>query len=94
MARGQGHIDSFAATSASRQPRSARALHILLIILFFCFVFALLFARAMNRGLAHDEYHYVAGGKLLADEFAIPYVDYPYIHFTKNPSKAQKFRDL
>lgn len=48
--------------------------------LFFLFIFALLFSRAMNYGLSHDEYQFVASGQLFESKLLLPYVDYPFLH--------------
>lgn len=39
-----------------------------------------LFSRAMNANISHDEYQFVAGGQLLANELMLPYLDYAYLH--------------
>jgi 4-amino-4-deoxy-L-arabinose transferase-like glycosyltransferase len=43
-------------------------------------VFALQFARSMNRELDPDEHQFVAPPALLVQEGLLPYVDYPYFH--------------
>ncbi len=52
----------------------------LFLTIFFLFVFGLLFSRAMNTTLNHDEYQFVAGGELLAGQGLLPYRDYPFLH--------------
>jgi len=41
---------------------------------------AILFGRAVERPLSHDEHQFVASGALLANEGLVPYVDYAYFH--------------
>jgi hypothetical protein len=50
------------------------------VLAFFVLVGALLFARAVNQSLGHDEQQHVASGQLLAGRGLLPYVDYPFLH--------------
>ena len=47
---------------------------------FFLAIFILLLSKALNAELNHDEHQFVASGKLLADQFSFPYIDYPFHH--------------
>jgi len=58
----------------------SRALKFVSISLFFLTIFILLLSKALNAKLTHDEYQFIASGKLLADQFSFPYLDYPYHH--------------
>jgi len=48
-------------------------------VLFLLVIFLLLLGVNMRRGLNHDEYQFVASGKLLASGL-LPYQEYPYFH--------------
>ena len=50
------------------------------VLFFFIVIFILLLGRALNAELNHDEHQFVASGKLLADQFSFPYIDYPFHH--------------
>ena len=47
---------------------------------FFAFLCILSYSRALNRGISHDEYQFIASGELLARHALLPYVDYPFLH--------------
>lgn len=58
----------------------SRVLRFIGISLFFLAIFILLLSKALNAELNHDEHQFVASGKLLADQFSFPYIDYPFHH--------------
>jgi len=52
----------------------------LLHIIVFILICGLLFSRAMNSYISHDEYQFVASAQLLVSRGLLPYIDYPYLH--------------
>jgi len=59
---------------------SSRVLQFIGVSLFFLAISILLISKALNAEINHDEHQFVAGGKLLADQFSFPYIDYPFHH--------------
>lgn len=53
--------------------------------LLFATIAVLLFARAVNSYLSHDEHQFVAPGLALTQQGDLPYVDYPYLHMPLMP---------
>lgn len=50
------------------------------MVMFFVAGLVLPLARSMRLPLAHDEHQFIASGKLLEQQLAFPYKDYPYNH--------------
>jgi 4-amino-4-deoxy-L-arabinose transferase-like glycosyltransferase len=54
-------------------------------LIFFIFVFAILFSRAVSMPVSHDEYQFVAGAQFFSRSLLLPYVSYPFLHMPYMP---------
>lgn len=66
--------------SQNKWNKTHKRIFIILSVALIAFIIAVSFIHAMQQPYDHDENQYITGGKLLADQNLVPYLDYRYFH--------------